>query len=180
VGHFFGVRHTWRGPTGTNPYTGTPVVWPDLWDLAYCPGDLGFPLYFGSRESAAAADCSFQVIETWDPSNCLIDNRYGADDSDMECFVQASLFYSGHPLLKGLSFDLGMAENPPHSFAWGLNVMGYYSRYNAHLWTPGRFSASQLNLIEGHSQNSVPIPDAEGFYLPYVNLWSQRDLLGTD
>jgi hypothetical protein len=55
--------------------------------------------------------------------------------------------------------------------------MGYYGRYNAHLWTPGRFSDSQLEIIKGHLFNSVPI---EEDYSPYVGLNSQRDLLGAE
>jgi hypothetical protein len=180
VGHFFGVRHTWQEPTGTNPYTGDPVGWPDLWDLVYCLGDLGLPLYFNSWEEADAADCGFHNIENHDPINCLVDNRFGSDDSDMECLVQDNFFASGHSLMKGLSFDLGSPENPPDSFAWGLNIMSYYGRYNAHLWTPGRFSVSQLSLIWGHARTSVPIPDSDGKYWPFENLMSQRDVLGTN
>ena len=185
LGHFFGVRHTWAGPTGINPYTLQPIAWPDLWDLIYCPGDLGFPIWFSSWQAAEDADCTFQNIEKWDPINCHVDNRYGADDSDMRCTVQGTDYYSGELLLKGLSFPTGMTEDPPvdaydetYSFAWGLNVMGYYGRYNAHIWMPGRFSASQLDLIKGHTLYNVPIVDAEGFYLPFVNLWSERPQLG--
>lgn len=94
-------------------------------------------------------------------------------------------YFSGYPLLKGLSFPTGMPEDPPidayddtYSFAYGLNVMGYYGRYNAHLYTPGRFSASQLELIKGHTLYDVPIVDAAGFYQPFENLWSQRSQLG--
>lgn len=185
LGHFFGVRHTWDGPTGINPYTLQSISWPDLWDLIYCPSDLGFPIWFSSRQEAEDADCSLQNIEKWDPINCHVDNRSGADDSDMRCTVQGADYYSGEPLLKGLSFPTGMPEDPPvdaydetYSFAWGLNVMGYYGRYNAHLWMPGRFSASQLDLIKGHTLYDVPIADTDGFYLPFVNLWSERSQLG--
>ena len=185
LGHFFGVRHTWVGPTGINPYTLQPIAWPDLWDLIYCAGDLGLPIWFSSRQAAEDADCTFQNIEKWDPINCHVDNRYGSDDSDMRCTVLGTDYYSGYPLLKGLSFPTGMTEDPPvdiydetYSFAWGLNAMGYWGRYNAHIWTPGRFSVSQLDLIKGHTLHTVPIVDADGFYLPFVNLWSERPQLG--
>jgi hypothetical protein len=164
------------------------VVWADLWDLIYCTGELGFPIWFSNRQEAEDASCDYHHIENGNPINCHIDNRYGADDSDMRCTVPAiggADYYSGYPLLKGLSFPTGMSEDPPvdaydetYSFAWGLNVMGYYSRYNAHLWTPGRFSASQLDLIKGHTLYDVPITDNSGFYLPYNNLSSDRSKLG--
>jgi hypothetical protein len=188
LGHFFGVRHTWNGPTGINPYTLNSIAWPDLWDIIYCQGDLGFPYGFNSWQAAVDSDCSLQNIEAWDPINCHVDNRYGADDSDMDCSVPAiggSFYYSGESLLKGLSFPTGMPEDPPvdaydetYSFAWGVNVMGYYGRYNAHLWVPGRFSVSQLDLIKGHTLNDVPIADLDGFYLPFQNLSSRRSQLG--
>ena len=188
LGHFFGIRHVWDGPTGINPYTQQPITWPDLWDIIYCPGDLGFPVAFSSRQSVENADCSIENIENWDPMNCHVDNRYGIDDSEMYCtvpFPGGSDYYSGTPLLKGMSFPTGLPEDPPddsydetYSFAWGLNVMGYYSRYNAHLWTPGRFSESQLYLIKGHTLHDVPIADSSGFYLPFQNLWSGRSQLG--
>ena len=114
----------------------------------------------------------------------------------MECTLSFAgpqfTYYSGDPLMKGMSFDLGEIEDQPSdvtddtfSFAWGLNVMGYYSNYNAHLWTPGRFSASQLNLIWGHANYNVPIVDSSGFYLPYgvfpyETLYSDRNFLGTN
>ena len=196
LGHFFGIRHVWDGPSGINPYTGSTVDWPDLWDLIFCPGNLGFPLSFDSMEEAEQADCSFYVIHKADSQNCLVDNRYGADDSDMECTMSFAgpqyNYYSGDSLMKGLSFDLGAIEDSPsdveddtYSFAWGLNVMGYYSNYKAHLWTPGRFSVSQLDLIWGHANHSVPIADSSGFYLPYGvwpydTLYSDRNLLGTN
>jgi hypothetical protein len=108
-----------------------------------------------------------------------VNNRYGTSNSEMECLVNDYYYYfTGDNALKGLSFDLGTVENPWVSFAYGLNVMGYYSRYNAHLWTPGRFSASQLELMKGHTQNDVPIADTGGFYLPFVNLCSERSQLG--
>lgn len=187
LGHFFGIVHTWAGPGGINPYTQAPVAWPDLWDLIYCPGELGFPWGFASRQAVENSDCSFQNILLEDPSSCHVDNRYGADDSDMECNIPlgGNEYYSGSDLLKGLSFPTGMSEDHPvdandetYSFAWGLNVMGYYSGYNADLRTPGRFSASQLDLIKGHTQYDVPINDTKGFYLPFANLWSGRSQLG--
>jgi hypothetical protein len=150
-------------------------------------------MYFSSRDDALALDCHLRTIEDHPcpcgevneedecvcsvAPNCRVDNRYGADDSDMQCYVMRDYFNSGHGLLKGLSFDQGDPELPPDSFAWGLNVMGYYGRYNAHLWTPGRFSDSQLEIIKGHLFNSVPI---EEDYSPYVGLNSQRDLLGAE
>ena len=177
LGHFFGVRHTWNGPTGINPYTLDSIAWPDLWDIIYCPGDLGLPIWFDSHLAAEEFDCSFQNIETWDPTNCRVDNRYGAYDSDMVCTVPASGggdYNSGSYLLKGLSFPTGMPEDPPvdaydetYSFAWGVNVMGYYGEYNAHLWVPGRFSVSQLELIKGHTLYDVPIADVNEFYQPF-------------
>ena len=94
----------------------------------------------------------------------------------MQCYVLGTNYYSGHGLLKGFSFFEDAPENPPDSFAWGLNVMGYYSRYNAHLWTPGRFSESQIEMIRGHAHYSVPIVVN---YAPFTDLTSQRDLLGT-
>lgn len=195
LGHFFGIRHPWDGPSGTNPYTTAPVDWADLWDLIFCFGELGLPIYFNSREEVEQADCVFSPIQKSDP-NCLVNNRYGADASDMECTLSFAgpqfTYYSGDPLMKGMSFDLGEIEDQPSdvtddtfSFAWGLNVMGYYSNYNAHLWTPGRFSASQLNLIWGHANYNVPIVDSSGFYLPYgvfpyETLYSDRNFLGTN
>lgn len=192
LGHFFGVRHVWAIPTGINPYTGAAVDWPDLWDLIYCPGDLlPYPIYFSSKDDVVHADCFFQLIQNREPPNCLVNNRYGSDDSDMECLIEIegiqNSFYSGDPLMKGLSFNLGAIEDPPtdveddtYSFSWGLNVMGYYGYYNAHLWTPGRFSASQLDLIRGHAYNNVPITEDADFYFPFSDLWSQRNLLGVE
>lgn len=184
IGHFFGVRHTWGGPTGINPYTQEPIAWPDLWDLIYCTGPLGFPFSFSSRQAAEDADCNFQNIEK-DSINCRVDNRDGTDDSDMHCSVHMGDYYSGDPLLKGLSFPTGMIEDPPddaydatYSFEWGLNAMGWWGRYNAHIWTPGRFSASQLELIKGHTLHDVPIVDADGYYSPFVDLTSKRSQLG--
>lgn len=182
VGHFFGLPHTWNQPGGKHPEENRQVDWADLWDLCFCWGDLGFPVFFSSREDALSEDCLLQSIECPDPPNCLINNRQGLDDSDMEATLGYNTYHSGDSALKGLSFDLGTPENPPadliglypYSFAWGLNAMGYWSRYNAHIWTPGRFSASQLDLIRGHAYNSVPIV---ADYSPY-DVWSQRDLLG--
>ncbi len=193
LGHFFGLGHTWSGPVGINPWTQAPVTWADIWDLIYCPGELGFPVVFGSREQAAEANCNYQPIERKSPPNCRVDNRYGWSDSTMCCTVPADaggLYCSGDPVpvVKGLSFPTGRPEDPPesddefpyhfYSFAWGLNVMGYYGNYNAHLWTPGRFSASQLHLIKGHTLYDVPIPDPDHFYYPFTNLTSQRSQLG--
>jgi hypothetical protein len=208
MGHFFGLQHPWEmwhEPIGRHPVEDRQVDLTDLWDLIYCPGALGFPLYFSSKDDAESADCTLNMIESnpcpcgeTDPAtdqctcpvspNCLVNNRYGADDSDMECTIQIEdipySYVSGDSFMKGFSFDLGTAEDPPddvedytYSFAWGLNVMGYYSRFNAHLWTPGRFSDSQLDLIRGYANNSVQI---ENYYSPFENLWSQMDLLGTN
>jgi len=184
VGHFFGLPHPWDQPGGKHPEENRQVDWADLWDLCFCRGELGFPVFFSSRGQALSEDCNLEPIECPDPPNCLINNRYGADDNDMEATVVHNTYHSADPAFKGLSFDLGTPENPPtdliglhpYSFAWGLNVMGYWSRYNAHIWTPGRFSASLLDLIRGHAYTSVPIV---ANYDPYV-LWSQRDLLGTN
>ena len=206
MGHFFGLQHPWEmwhEPIGRHPVEDRQVDLTDLWDLIYCPGALGFPLSFSSKDDAESADCILNMIESnpcpcgeTDPAtnqctcpvppNCLVNNRYGVDDSDMECTIQIESipysYVSGDSFMKGVSFDLGTAEDPPddvedyeYSFAWGLNVMGYYSRFNAHLWTPGRFSDSQLDLIWGYANNSVPI---ENYYSPFVNLWSQMDQLG--
>jgi len=174
VGHFFGLPHPWEQPGGKHPEEDRQVDWADLWDLCFCRGEQGFPLFFSSREQALSEDCQLEPIERPDPPNCLINNRFGPDDSDMEATVVYNTYHSGDSELNGLSFDLGTPENPPDSFAWGLNAMGYWSRYKAHLWTPGRFSVSQLNLIRGHAYNSVPIV---ANYSPY-DVWSQRDLLG--
>jgi hypothetical protein len=186
LGHFFGIRHIWEGLAGTNPYTGDPVGWPDLWDLIFCPGELGLPVCFNSREAVELADCDPSYIAT--ETNCLINNRYGKDDSDMECdLVGGGMFYSGDPMLKGLSFNTGLPENHPadqyvdyygdYSFAWALNAMGYWGNFNAHLYTPGRFSASQLELIRGHAMHNVLLPHP---FEPNIYLLSHRPTLGTN
>lgn len=176
--------------------------WADLWDLVWCPGDLGFPLSFGSREEALASGCaSLQPIETtlcpcgtYDDEgkctcpeqSCLVDNRQGSGDSAMVCTVGGDEYSSGESMLKGLSFATGEPENPPSSpmtywdnwsFAWGVNVMNDYSRFNAHLWDPGRFSASQIDLVRGHTTHEVPIV---ADYAPFTNLTSGRTKLGVD
>ena len=190
VGHFFGLFHPWDTPGGRHPVEIRDVDWADLWDLSYCHGDLGFPLFFTSRADALANQCTMEPIEDhycpcgeYDdsdnctcpvPPNCSVDNRYGADDSDMHCVIGYGNYYSDDPALKGLSFYLNEPELPPDSFAYGLNVMGYYSRYNAHLWTPGRFSSSQIEIISGHANNSVPIVVDYGV----PGLLSDRDKLG--
>lgn len=173
VGHFFGLPHPWQLGV-TNPSGDGPISWADLWDLSYCTS-LFAPEFFGSKDEAVNADCELTPIE-YHPCpcgeyndankctcpvspNCRVDNRDGTGNSEMECTLNDDLFvyYSPYEELKGLSFDLATTDSFPDSFAYGLNVMGYYSRYNAHLWTPGRLSASQIDVVKGHAQSSVPI-----------------------
>jgi hypothetical protein len=175
-----------------HPVENRQLNWTDLWDLSYCPG-LFVPIFFNSKEEALEADCELTPIEyhycpcgEYNDSgqcicpvepNCKVNNRDGTGNSEMICWINDYWYYStGDDALKGLSFDLGTPENPPDSFAYGLNVMGYYSRYSAHLWTPGRFSASQLEIIKGHSENSIPILSNYGV----PGLMSLRDRLGED
>jgi hypothetical protein len=202
LGHFFGLPHTWD-IGGPHPTENRQVSRADLWDLSYCDGMVA-PVFFNSKQEALEATycvpdgtgskpelkpieyhpCPCGEYNSTDQClclvqpNCKVNNRDGTGNSGMVCELNNFYsYFSGDNALKGLSFDLGTVENFPDSFAYGLNVMGYYSRYNAHLWTPGRFSASQLELIKGHTQNEVPINNT-GFYWPYTDLWSQRSVLG--
>ena len=176
LGHYFGQLHVWETPPLppflTHPTTGEPSAWSDRWDLAYCLNDLGHPFFFSSKSDAQASseDCGrnggYRNI-VMDPittttytgiKNCTVGNLINETnpvchgDSVMDCTIASSSFSSYDTALQGLSFPTGDVESCPDlSFAWGVNAMGYWGgAFDAHIWVPGYFSASQSQLIKAY------------------------------
>lgn len=202
IGHFFGLTHPWVGATGIHPNPARcptsntlgcdSIKWTDYWDLYYCNGKWGIPHSFQSQQDAEDSTCKNPKKIEYHPCpcgnydsnnnctcpvspNCRVNNRNGGT-SDMECTIDYHTYQSGSSMLKGFSFDLGAADAFPNSFRYALNVMGYYSRFNAHLSMPGRFSKSQLALIRGNALYNI---EMNNVYAPLTTpLLSERPALG--
>lgn len=118
LGHYFGLRHTFDGPWGTNPLTFTTWTVEDRWQEFYCT-DNGQP-FLGAAFVSGCDDPA--PIDT---ANCFTSP---AGSGQPRCVIPetGATYYAGSFQLNGLFRVVpGVTHNPPESYAYAANVMGY-------------------------------------------------------
>jgi hypothetical protein len=149
LGHYFGLRHTFENPWGTNPLTFTSWTVEDRWDEFYCQ-DTGQPFL---------APGFVQLCDDPAPidggSNCT---TVAAGSGQPRCTLPetGTTYLAGNFMMNGL-FRLvpGATHAPPESYAYAANIMGY--RDGPSSWAldegaPAFVSETQMDIMDTYLQ----------------------------
>lgn len=138
LGHYFGLPHTWEWGY-QDPETGAPGTKADFWDLMYAPGtNAAAPhVYFGTRAAAAAASALEPIDRCGLGGGCVAscDVTTGTGGRlncpDIRPVAGSGYFESkthdSAELRRGLSLFGSAPDNPPTTYAYGANIMSYFS-----------------------------------------------------
>jgi hypothetical protein len=198
LGHYMGLPHTFDDvnlasfvpdPRLLNPWTGSPWVLSDFWDMVYRPGSLVLSTsnqFFSSKSGAAAFESALKSINTgrtdqnpeanfWNAgSNCQGD--YDGNGS-VRCRVGTNSYnlqslYHQDSRISGLAFT-GSGDNPggtPPTYHRHVNVMSYMRGFDAEL------SPSQVRFVQGALRHDLPISNHN--LEPVETRWGYRNVLG--
>lgn len=134
LGHFLGLHHTWMPQVVQNPETGTTCTPSDFWDLQYKSGTSAQNphVYFSTKAAAAAAgEANLRPIDRNFPASCtanasaqLTCNSIG---TQWPLGYLESKSHNSAELRRGLTFVGSAPDNPGTSYAFGTNIMSYFS-----------------------------------------------------
>ncbi|HYA41436.1 MAG TPA: VCBS repeat-containing protein [Syntrophobacteraceae bacterium] len=140
LGHFSGLLHPNDGYLPLNPKTNTQMTYADDWEFLYCQSPLHF---FTSRSDFVAHPCSnSNLLFTY---NAMVEssNPFEPPYADI-----LNVDYGiGETVMKGLLESTGQPDNPPESFDFAYDVMGYYSVAGLDLRVPAFFNSTQLQWL---------------------------------
>lgn len=163
LGHYFGLGHLEIADQSWDAQKGSAAGWVGAWDLGFFPGTSPSNphIYFNSASQISVYQYfsnslgqGLRGLARNDSNDCGVNTTStpGTGSGQIACIVRyddSSPYYEikyhgSAPLEKSISFTSSAADNPPHSYKYGSNVMAYL---DLHRDVPDSLSESQALLV---------------------------------
>jgi hypothetical protein len=140
LGHFLGLLHPNDGGLPLNPKTNNYMTYANDWEFLYCKSPQHF---FTSQSDFANHPCSTSNLAF--AYNAMLAPTNSFNHPTVK--INGTSYYIGSTVMQGLFESTGQSQNPPTSFDFAYNCMGYFSDAGLDLRVPAFFNSTQLQWL---------------------------------